>query len=290
MTVELATKAFGAFELKSADRGEVEAVVATLGVLDRDREVIQPGAIQDGAQVTVSAFGHDAMFGALPAGKGAIHVAGNRAVFQGRLFLSTDRGRDTLSVLKEMGPTQQWSFGFEVLQSESPSAEWRARGAQRILTKLNPFEVSPVMRGAGVGTGTLSAKQAHPADCDVAALAEELARTCDRTTTQLEPGGALALHVARWAAKRLHSPWPAPLVRFFEPDGERNGYFTAATPDRVFVAKGLALEDLVRVVIHEVAHQADWPNDSEALAEHAAALLAPSYLDQYGLHDQGDFA
>jgi hypothetical protein len=283
--MDLTTKSFGAFAIKSESRGEVEAVIATLNVVDRDREVIVPGALQDGAEVAVSGYGHDAIFGAIPAGKGAIRVTGNRAIFQGRLFLSTERGRETLAVLKEMGSAQQWSFGFEILESAPPSAEWRARGAHRILTKLNAFEVSPVIRGAGVGTQTLSAKRAgatSPDPVTMRQVGESLQRTAARARTQLEPHGALALHCAAWAAKQLRAPHPAPLVEFFEPDGKRNGYFSVATPDRVFIAKGLPVADLVRVVIHETAHAARPWDASEYLATHAAALLAPTYLELYG--------
>jgi hypothetical protein len=41
-----------------------------------------------------------------------------------------------------------------------PSDEERKKGAERILTKLDVFEVSPVLVGAGVGTRTLAAKAA----------------------------------------------------------------------------------------------------------------------------------
>ena len=153
-------KSFGALEVKSAERGEVEAIVATLGVVDRDQEVILPGAIADGSKVKLSSYGHDAMFGGIPVGKGALRIAGNRAIFQGKLFLGTVRGKETFDVLREMGADQSWSFGFVVQKSEPPSEEWRSRGARRMLTRLDAFEVSPVIVGAGVGTQTLSVKGA----------------------------------------------------------------------------------------------------------------------------------
>lgn len=152
-------KALESFELKDADKGEVEAIVATLGVVDRDREVITHDAIKNGSKVTMSGYGHDAVFGATPVGKGALHVEENKLVFRGKLF-KTPRGQETLSVLKEMGTDQEWSFGFRVLGSEVPDEDWQKKGAMRILTKLSAFEVSPVLIGAGIGTQTVSAKQA----------------------------------------------------------------------------------------------------------------------------------
>lgn len=170
------TKGVGALQIKDAARGEVEAVIATLNVVDRDQEVVVDGAIRDGAEVTMSSFGHDAMFGSLPVGKGVIRIAGNLAIFEGKLFLSTARGQETFDVLKEMGPRMQWSFGFSVLESATPSEEWRARGARRMLTKLDAFEVSPVILGAGVGTQTLAVKHATQPSELLAIHAQHLAR------------------------------------------------------------------------------------------------------------------
>jgi hypothetical protein len=287
--MELGTKAVGALQLKNAALGEVEAIVATLGVVDRDAEIIAPGAIPNGAAVKLSGYGHDAMLGEAPVGKGQLFAQGDTVRFKGRFFLSTQRGAESFATVRELGGDQEWSFGFALLESRAPSAPERARGAQKVLTRLDPFEVSPVIRGAGIGTGTLSAKRAGVGG-DVGAdpgamreLGDDVRRSLDRATTLLEPDGVRALHVAAWAAKRLRSAYPEPLVIFFDPNGEQDGYFTARTPDRIYVSKGLDPARLVEVVIHETCHQADWPHDSEFLAAHAAALLAPSYLDQYGL-------
>jgi hypothetical protein len=106
----------------------------------------------------MSSYGHDAVFGDLPAGKGTLSIDGNDVVFEGKAFLSTTRGRDTFEVLKEMGPDQEWSFGFRILGAEVPDDSWKKKGARRMLTKLDAFEVSPVIRGAGVNTRTLAVK------------------------------------------------------------------------------------------------------------------------------------
>ena len=155
---DLATKAFGALEIKDADKGEVEAVVATLNTVDRDREVILPGAIKDGAKVKLSAYGHGAVFGSLPVGKGALHINKDSVVFRGKYFLSTSAGRDAFETLKGFGGDQEWSFGFRVIDAENASDEWTKQGAFRVLKKLEPFEVSPVLMGAGVGTRTVAMK------------------------------------------------------------------------------------------------------------------------------------
>lgn len=155
-----AMKAFAGFEIKDADRGEVEAIIATLGVVDRDGDVIRKGAIPHGVPVAMSGWGHDAVFGSRPVGKGTIVIDGNRAIFKGRVFLNTAAGRETFEVLKEMGRDQEWSWGFHVAGDESPTEAERKQGARRALTKTAPFEVSPVIIGAGIGTGTVAVKQA----------------------------------------------------------------------------------------------------------------------------------
>ncbi|MGE4163876.1 MAG: HK97 family phage prohead protease [Vicinamibacterales bacterium] len=156
---QLTTKGLGPLAIKDEAKGEVEAVIATLDVADRDGDIIRRDAITSGAKVKVSKYGHDAMWGAQPVGKGTIEIDGNKAVFKGRLFLDTNDGRDTFTILKEMGADQEWSFGFVIKGTEVPDEDLRKQGVYRILTKLEPFEVSPVMIGAGVGTRTTRVKQ-----------------------------------------------------------------------------------------------------------------------------------
>lgn len=175
------TKEFGIFEIKDAEKGEVEAVIATLGVVDRDKDVIRADAIKDGAKVKMSAFGHDAMFGNAPVGDGKIVIDGDRAIFKGRLLLQTQRGRETFEILKAMDT--EWSFGFRVMGSEVPDDKWREKGADRILTKLDAFEVSPVLIGAGVGTRTLAVKEA---DEEAQRVAAEAARVAEDERKALE--------------------------------------------------------------------------------------------------------
>jgi phage head maturation protease len=176
----VALKSFCTFEIKDAAKGEVEAIIATLGVVDKDEDIIRGDAIPEGAKVSMSAYGHDAVFGARPVGKGKLFVEGKKLVFKGRVFLATTDGRDTFEVLKEMGGDQEWSFGFRILGAEVPSDEEKKLGARRILTKLDCFEVSPVIVGAGVGTRTTAVKaaQAEPDPAiEAARIAAEQAET-----------------------------------------------------------------------------------------------------------------
>lgn len=162
---DLEMKSFGPFEIKSEDRGEVVAIVATLGVVDKDGDVIMPGAFKGGARVKLSGYGHDVITeGKAPVGKGTIREVDGKAVFEGNFFMSTQRGREAFNTVKELGTEGEWSFGFpKAVKTGEMSDEWRGKGAKRIIAELDAIEASPVFVGAGWGTGTLSAKAAEPA-------------------------------------------------------------------------------------------------------------------------------
>lgn len=144
-------------EIKDADKGEVEALFSTYNVIDKDGDVTLPGAFTDGAAAKISAYGHASWSGALPVGKGTVHDAGNGAVLKGQFFLDTAAGKDTFTTVKELGPLQEWSYGYDVIESEFGEFEGKH---VRFLKKLKVHEVSPVLIGAGVGTMTMSAKSA----------------------------------------------------------------------------------------------------------------------------------
>jgi hypothetical protein len=159
--MELEVKSLKSFEIKNEKKGEVEAVIVTLNVVDRDHDIVRPGAIPDGVRVKLSDYGHSVAFGAPPVGKGVLRTKGDKVVFQGHYFMDTERGAEAFRLMKSIGEDdQEWSFGFVVTGDELPAREERQKGAWRILTKLDSFEVSPVVRGAGVGTRTVSLKAA----------------------------------------------------------------------------------------------------------------------------------
>jgi phage head maturation protease len=148
-------KSLARFEVKDETKGEVEAVFATLNVKDHDDDVTVPGAFDQGAEVVISAYNHKSWEGALPVGKGTIHEVGDQVIMKGRFFLNTTAGRDTFEVVKELGARQEWSYGFNVDQSEPGEHEGKS---VRVLKKMTVHEVSPVLRGAGLGTTTRYAK------------------------------------------------------------------------------------------------------------------------------------
>lgn len=152
-------KSFSRVEIKDADKGEVEAVFATLNVVDSDGDVTPPGAFEDGAKVRISAYGHKSWEGVLPVGKGSIREVGNEAVMSGKFFMDIPEGLATFKVVKALGEDglQEWSYGYDPIEYSFGEFEDQQ---VRFLNKLKVHEVSPVLLGAGVGTRLLTAKSA----------------------------------------------------------------------------------------------------------------------------------
>lgn len=147
-TIAAAIKAAG-------DDGSFEAVIATFGVVDSDGDIVEHGAFND-AVVSVLPS-HDAS--SVPLGKARIEERGELAVAVGQFNLEIEAARDWSAALKFDLATppsvQEWSWGFNVLEADADTVE----GEQvRRLVGVDTREVSPVLRGASIGTGTLSAK------------------------------------------------------------------------------------------------------------------------------------
>ena len=148
-------KSLSRVEIKSADRGEFSAVFSTFNVVDSDGDVTLPGAFTEGEEVLVSSYGHTSWQGALPVGKGRIRSTKSEAIVDGQFFMDTTHGRDTFHVVKALGANQQWSYGFDVVDSEPGKHGGRD---VKFLKRLKVHEVSPVLIGAGVNTRTLAVK------------------------------------------------------------------------------------------------------------------------------------
>lgn len=148
-------KSFSGIQVKDSDKGTIQAVFSTFNVVDSDGDLTLPGAIKDGTEVVISAYGHTSWGGALPIGKGTIRTTKDEAILHGQLFMDTTGGREHFSVLKELGPLGEWSYSLENVTSKAGEMD-----GQRVnfLESIDVREVSPVLRGAGVNTRTLAAK------------------------------------------------------------------------------------------------------------------------------------
>lgn len=141
------------FELKAeGPEGSFTAVFATLNVKDHDGDVTPAGAFEDGQDVIIEPWNHGWN---LPVGKGVIHADQEKAWVDGQFILDTTTGMDHYKTVKAMGPGQEWSYTFDVLEA----SEGMFGGDRvRFLQKMDVVGVSPVTRGAGIGTHTANIK------------------------------------------------------------------------------------------------------------------------------------
>lgn len=146
-------------EFKLDEAGRVRVAFAQLNVIDSDGDLTHPGAFPT-KDVPMSAFGHTSWGGELPPGRGSVKEVGDWGVFEGQFFLDTSGGRDTYLTVKAMAGLQEWSYGYEATEFDFGKSDGRQI---RNLRKLDVFEVSPVLKGAGIGTHTLDVKSSKRA-------------------------------------------------------------------------------------------------------------------------------
>ncbi|MBN9334963.1 HK97 family phage prohead protease [Devosia sp.] len=145
---------------KMDEVGQGLARIAILSSVDHDGDTYVKGAFswaKGGEQWVpiLPAHNRDAM----PLGKARVYEQGDEVFAELYLNLNTEAGRDWHETLKfdleKGGAVQEWSYGYSVLEAVK---ERRGSEMVRVLKRLKVDEVSPVVRGAGVGTGTLSMK------------------------------------------------------------------------------------------------------------------------------------
>lgn len=167
-------------ELKAVgEEGQFRAVIATFNRVDHDMDVTLPGAFPEGKVVPISAYGHTSWNGALPVGKGTIHQDEEKAWIEGRFFLDTTAGRETYNTVKGLtdetgggAAGQEWSYGYDATKSDAGEfEEGDITYEVRFLKEVDVHEASPVLLGAGIGTGIMDIKSRSFADEGEAALA-----------------------------------------------------------------------------------------------------------------------
>ena len=154
---------FADIQFKADKPGAFRARIATLNVVDKDGDVTLPGAFPDGKAIVISAYGHTSWMGALPVGKGVIGSDASTAWVDGEFFLNTTPGKDTYETVKALAAAGlgEWSHGYQTLESSTEPGDLSAfAGSAQILKKLDVWEASPVLVGAGVNTATEHVKSA----------------------------------------------------------------------------------------------------------------------------------
>lgn len=154
--------------LDEEKEGSFIAKIAELNVIDLDGDETKPGAFKDNGEVLVSAYQHGSWMGSLPVGKAVITEEGKNVLATGEFNLKSDAGREHYESVKFSGGLQEWSYGFKV---EEADEETRDGQRIRVLKKVKVFEISPVLLGAGVDTGTLAIKADKKTYADHAEMA-----------------------------------------------------------------------------------------------------------------------
>lgn len=168
----MTTKKLSGFQIKDAKLGIVTAVFsrtvdsvesAKASDIDFDGDVVLKGAFTEGQAVVISAYGHKSWDGALPYGTGTIKEVGNEVVFEGQFVMDTPHGADAFAVVAAVSKAglQEWSYSLHDVDAVPVKVAGRS---VRLLKKIDVKEVSPVLRGAGVDTHTVSTKDAGDID------------------------------------------------------------------------------------------------------------------------------
>ncbi|MDD4985568.1 MAG: HK97 family phage prohead protease [Dehalococcoidales bacterium] len=166
-------------QLKKDKPGSFTARIATLNVIDRDKDITLPGAFEQGKTVLISAYQHGSWMGALPVGKAAINEEGDEVIAEGEFNLDTAIGKEHYEAVKFSGDLQEWSYGFRPVEFEYGEVD---KQEVRYLKKVDVFEISPVLKGAGIDTVTLGIKSdnapyAEQAEAVLAAVSNLVGRT-----------------------------------------------------------------------------------------------------------------
>jgi len=178
-------KEYRAKDILSFDEeaGTVEAVFSVFNEVDSDGDVVLPKSIRSGYgdKGVAMVWGHDWKN---IIGKGKIMQDDDKAVFKGSFNLNTNAGKEAYETVKAMSDLQQWSFGFEVLDSEV--GMFQKDGGEekevRYLKDLKVWEVSPVMVGANQNTSTVMLKNLEENENEVMEQNEAGVETLDNET------------------------------------------------------------------------------------------------------------
>lgn len=154
---ELNRKVFRGELKEVGETGTFEAVIATLGVIDHDGDIVESGALQGKTASIVPAHQQHT----IPLGKVRIEERGQSVVAIGQWNMAIQDAKEWHEALKfdlaNPPAVQEWSWGYQVLDAEDAIVD-----GERIrkIKSVDLIEVSPVLRGASIGTRTLAAKSA----------------------------------------------------------------------------------------------------------------------------------
>ena len=141
--------------------GYLKCVFCTMGVIDKHGDRLLKGAFGE-QKVMFSAYNHGSgsFGGQLPIGKGKVYEDGDKAIFEGNIFVEEfDNARDTYKVIKLAGNLQEYSFNLNNVSWTLKREDGRYIYE---ISKVVVGEVSPVLKGAGLNTRTVQIKTLDP--------------------------------------------------------------------------------------------------------------------------------
>jgi hypothetical protein len=143
--------------IKSEAGGQVTAILAELDKIDHDGDLYTRETFTPGETLAISPYNHSSMYGtAIPVGKGTLHVEQSHIWVEAQFFMDNESAREAFTVVKAMGGAQEWSWGYKVHSAEPTTINGRR---VNLLKKVQVYEASPVIRGASIGSRTLTAKE-----------------------------------------------------------------------------------------------------------------------------------
>lgn len=225
MTETTTNPNIGTMQIKSMtvesvdDTGKGLAKLGSLSAIDRDNDTYMPGAFSWDTQWASMLPAHNRS--KMPFGKARVYEDGDTIYAEFQLNLETEAGREWHAALKfdlaTGNPVQEWSYGYSTLD-----AEFRiSAGAERVrvLKKVKVHEVSPVLRAAGLGTGTMQIKSAALKDGRFNPLLADLAEMA----TVLDGDASLLSASGVKQVSDIHAALGAVLVKT-HPDSQEDSF------------------------------------------------------------------
>ena len=159
------------------DKGVVSALVANTGVVDRQQEIIETGAIGDQA-TAVWGYEHQKV----PFGHARIFEKSGSVFADAQYYMNTQRGRDEFQSVKNLthNKTCEWSIGYIPVKTTPDLVDGKAVTR---LNKIHIVHISPVWIGAQEGTRTISIKSDT---AEAVAVEEEVKEAVEEVLEHLE--------------------------------------------------------------------------------------------------------
>ena len=163
------------------EKGIVSALVANTGVVDKQREIIEAGAIGD-QSTAVWGYEHQRV----PFGHAKIFEKSGGVFADAQYYLNTQRGRDEFQSVKNLtqNKTCEWSIGYLRLKTTPDIVD--GKSVTR-LNKIHIVHISPVWTGAQEGTRTLSIKSDA---AEAPALDEKIEEALEHVDAAVEEEGS----------------------------------------------------------------------------------------------------